>query len=84
MPNIIKTPDESKRDRFVRLAEARTNKILNMLQLLSNCANTSIYEYSQDDVDQIFTAIENEVKEAKKKFHRVESGRTTKFKLKNK
>lgn len=34
---------ESKRDRFVRLAEARTNKIIDMLQLLGNCANTNTY-----------------------------------------
>jgi len=33
---------ESKRDRFVRLAEARTNKIIDMLQLLGNCAKRKI------------------------------------------
>lgn len=57
---------ESKRDRFVRLAEARTNKIIDMLQLLGNCANTNTYEYTQQDVDQIFSAIETELREAKK------------------
>ena len=44
--------NESKRDRFVRLAENRTNKIINMVQLLGNCANTSIYEYSDTDVER--------------------------------
>ena len=60
---------ESKRDRFVRLAEARTNKIIDMIQLLGNCANTNTYEYTQQDVDQIFSAIETELREAKKKYH---------------
>lgn len=74
--------NESKRERFVRLAEARTNKILDMIQLLGNCANTNAYEYSQQDVDQIFSANEAEVREAKKKFQRVESTKSAKFTLK--
>ena len=73
---------ESKREKFVRLAEARTNKILDMLQLLGNCANTNAYEYSQQDVDQIFNAIETEVREAKKKFQKVESAKGSRFTLK--
>ena len=35
--------EESKHEKFVRLAEARTNKIIDTLQLLGNCANTSSY-----------------------------------------
>ena len=62
-------PQESKREKFVRLAEARTNKIIDMLQLLGNCSNSSAYEYTQQDVDKIFSAIETEVREAKKKFN---------------
>ena len=53
---------ENKRDKFIRLAEARTNKILNMIQLLGNCSNTQAYEYTSDDVDAIFSAIEKELK----------------------
>ena len=71
--------NESKRERFVRLAEARTNKIIDMIQLLGNCSNTSTYEYTQQDIDQIFSAIETEVREAKKKFAKTESTRSTRF-----
>ena len=39
--------NETKREKFVRLAEARTNKIIDMLQLLGNCSNSSTYEYTQ-------------------------------------
>ena len=60
--------DESKRDRFVRLVEARTNKILNMLQLLGNCANTNNYEYTEEDVKKIFAVLEKELKNTKSKF----------------
>ena len=72
---------ESKRDRFVRLAEARTNKIIDMIQLLGNCSNLGAYDYTQQDVDKIFTAIENELREAKKKFSKVDSKKGSRFSL---
>lgn len=72
---------ETKRDKFVRLAEARTNKIIDMLQLLGNCSNTSAYDYTQQDVEKIFGVIENELKEAKKKFNKVESKKSSRFTL---
>lgn len=59
---------ESKSDRFIRIAEARTNKILDMIQLLGNCANKSTYDYSKEDVKKIFNAIEEELRLAKSKF----------------
>ena len=65
--------DENKRERFVRIAEARTNKILDMLRLLGNCANKSNYEYNDEDIKQIFSAIEKEVKAAKNAFLGVET-----------
>ena len=72
---------ESKRDRFVRLAEARTNKIIDMVQLLGNCSNTSVYDYTQQDVDKIFAAIDTAVRDAKKKFSKTEGKSSTRFTL---
>lgn len=72
---------ETKRDKFVRLAEARTNKIIDMIQLLGNCSNVSAYDYTQQDVDKIFGAIENELREAKKKFNKVEAKKSSRFTL---
>ena len=45
---------ESKHDKFIRVAEARTNKIIDMIRLLSNCCNTATYEYTDEDVKKIF------------------------------
>lgn len=59
---------ETRSERFVRVAEARTNKIIDMIQLLGNCANKSNYEYSKEDVKMIFGAIESELRVAKAKF----------------
>ena len=72
---------ETKRQKFVRLAESRTNKIIDMLQLLGNCSNSSAYDYTQEDVDKIFSAIESEVKEARKKFNKIESNKSKRFTL---
>lgn len=60
---------ETKRERFVRLAEARTNKILDMMKLLGNCSSKSNYEYTEEDVKKIFGAIEREMKNTRAKFN---------------
>lgn len=64
---------ETRSERFVRIAEARTNKIIDMIQLLGNCANKSNYEYSKEDVKMIFGAIETELRAAKAKFEASEN-----------
>ncbi len=58
-----------KRDRFKRLATYRTNGVLKRLQVLSNCANRSAYEYSEGEINKIFSTIEKATRDAKSKFH---------------
>lgn len=65
---------ESKHERFVRLAEARTNKIIATLRLLGNCSSQTVYEYSKSDVTKIFRAIDDAVSDAKRRFNKQESG----------
>lgn len=72
---------ETKRDKFIRIAEARTNKIISMVQLLGNCSNQGQYEYTQKDVNKIFTAIQAELDSAKKRFNMQDSQKGNKFKL---
>lgn len=59
---------ETKREKFVRIAEARTNKIIGMVRLLGNCSNKANYDYTDADVQKIFTVLEKEIKLAKMKF----------------
>lgn len=73
--------EETKREKFVRIAEARTNKIINMIQLLGNCSNQSLYEYSQKDVNKIFNTIQTELDEAKKRYSKQDSQKGCKFTL---
>ncbi|MDD3065857.1 MAG: hypothetical protein PHT24_06340 [Endomicrobiaceae bacterium] len=62
------TKPEIKRERFKRLAEYRTNEILKRLKVLGNCANRSAYDYTEEDINKIFSAIEKRAKEIKSKF----------------
>ena len=73
--------EETKREKFVRIAEARTNKIINMIQLLGNCSSQSLYEYSQKDVNKIFNTIQTELDEAKKRYSKQDSQKGSKFTL---
>ena len=73
---------ETKRERFVRLAEARTNKILDMLHLLGNLSNTGAYEYSKKDVDQMLKAIEDGISDVRSRFNRNEDNSKQKFSFK--
>ena len=60
--------EETKRDKFV-------------IQLLGNCSNQSLYEYSQKDVNKIFNAIQAELDEAKKRYSKQDSQKGSKFTL---
>ncbi|ARJ21002.1 hypothetical protein [Bacillus mycoides] len=72
--------EETKRERFKRIAESRTNKIINMMELLGNCSNTHNYEYTSDDAKKIIKAIENELQLLKNKFD-VNNQKNKEFKL---
>ena len=60
--------EENRHARFKRLAEARTEKVLDMLDLIGNLSNKSFYEYSNEEIKTIFETIEKAVKENKEKF----------------
>lgn len=61
---------ENRHARFKRLAEARTDKVLDMLDLIGNLSNKSFYEYTDEEIKSIFDAIEKSVKENKDKFNK--------------
>lgn len=76
-PESVKRRTE-KRERFVRVAENRTRAVLERLRLLGKCGNPAVYEYEDDQVDQILSAIEEELKACRAKFSRK---RTRSFRL---
>lgn len=60
--------NESKHQRFRRLASSRGERILKDFELLGNLANRRNYEYSEEEVRKLFAVIEAELRDCKSKF----------------
>ena len=59
----------SKKERFIRLATSRTTDVLKRLQVLSNCANRSAYDYNEEEINKIYSTLEKGLKDSKAKFY---------------
>ena len=60
--------NETNEERFKRIAEARANVVLEKLRLLGKCSNKRLYSYSKEDVETIFTRINQQVRDVRRKF----------------
>lgn len=58
----------AKRQRFEKVASGRVQKILDLFGLLQNCSNKNNYEYTEDDVEHMFTEIQKAIKDTKQCF----------------
>jgi hypothetical protein len=59
---------ETKREKFVRIAEQRVNTILDQFRKLGNLSNVRNYDYTEKDIKKIFSILSSELKNVKKKF----------------
>jgi len=66
----IQKKDESKENRFRRVASRRVKEILNKLRLLKNCANKSVYSYTDEQARKIINTIDEELKHVKSEFNK--------------
>lgn len=60
--------DVDRREKFHRLAETRVRKAAKALSLVGNLGNRSNYSYTPEDVRKMFNYLENELKNAKRRF----------------
>ena len=57
-----KTPqNETKHEKFIRLANSRTNKVLKSITVLGNLSHPQLYKYSPKDVDKITNVLYEKV-----------------------
>ena len=56
---------ENKKENFKRISENRVSKILTLLNQLTNLTNTSFYDYTDEDIEKIFDAIDEASKNSK-------------------
>lgn len=59
---------EKNRQRFEKVAGKRVQFILDKLELLGNCANSSNYDYSEEDVKKMFSAIRSRTRQVEALF----------------
>ena len=72
---------QQKRDKFVRLAEARVSKAMQAIRLIGNLNNRSAYDYSEDDLKKIVKALTSEVDAMAARFRQTEGRSRPEFKL---
>lgn len=60
----------AKRERFKKKAELRTEGVLRKLRVLEHCANPRLYEYSKEDLDKVFDAINQQIRDTRLQFNR--------------
>jgi hypothetical protein len=68
MPRRPVPVGETKAEKFERLANLRTNQILDGLRKLGSLSTRNHYDYSEDEVQRIFATIEEAVADAKSHF----------------
>lgn len=59
---------EDKHQRFVRVAERRTNELLEKIRILGNCSNKNTYAYTDEELSLIFAEVERALRTARGRF----------------
>lgn len=72
---------ENKSEKFRRLAENRTNIIIQKIQLLGNLSNKAVYDYSDEEVKKMFAAIDASLNEVKERYKTAQKAENKKFKF---
>ena len=57
-----------KQENFKRIADNRVNKIVDLISKLHNLSNTSFYEYTEEQIGEMFNIIEKELEKQKQLF----------------
>jgi len=60
--------NETKHDRFKRLAKQRGERLLKDIHLFGNLSNSNNYQYYDDEVIKLFNIIESELRTQKARF----------------
>jgi len=58
-----------KHERFVRIATARVNTLVNAFEKLGNCASKASYEYTDEEVAKILEEVDRQVETLRERFN---------------
>ena len=60
--------NETKHEKFIRLAENRVNNALKTIDLIGNLSNTNNYDFSEKEASKIIKTLKKSIDELEKKF----------------
>lgn len=60
--------NEEKRMKFMENAGKRVNKVMHDIQILEPMARSSVYDFTKDDVEEMFFAMQDALNTAKSEF----------------
>ena len=72
---------DNDRKKFVNLANKRVNNVLRTIRLIGNLSNKSNYDYTDDDIKNIFKALDAELKICRQRFESVGASGGEEFRL---
>ncbi len=62
--------NEEKRNKFIENAGKRVNNVLHDIQILEPMARSNTYDFTKQDIEEMFSAMEETLKEAKEEFYK--------------
>ena len=62
--------NEEKRAKFMENAGKRVNKVMHDIQILEPMARSNAYDFTRQDVDEMFRAMEDTLEEAREEFNK--------------
>ena len=70
--------NQEKREKFMEIAEKRVNNIIHDIEILKPMAGSTNYDYTKEDIDNMFEAILQCVTDCKSEYIRKIEGKQTK------
>ena len=67
--------NEEKRNKFIEYAGKRVNNVLHDMQILEPMARSNSYDFTKEDVEEMFTAMQDALDSAKEEFNKKFEGR---------
>lgn len=62
--------NEEKRKKFMENAGKRVNNVMHDIQILEPMARSSVYDFTKQDVEEMFTAMQETLNNAKEEFYK--------------
>ncbi len=75
-------PNETKSDKFIRLADFRVNKVIQYIDAIGNLSNEAVYEWTPAQIAAVIQAIDDKLNACEAKFLTPEEVPPTPFTLK--